>query len=478
MAGYKTHIALLCEDGFGTSPRPTLLALALAHAGYEISVIEHKRPRQAIKLAPPILANISFYTYERLAKDREKVDAALRARNFDALIYTSNRAPIAPLLASLSPDIVLVENIMLLPHAFLYKQRLGRKQGGGVYIGADLREFYPEQEGSASFKEGLGAVYEYICARYLGQLSFSLTVSYAIAYEYLSSYAIDPLLVYGMSYAPSLDALARASLHSTTQGIERVSLSTLKSAQGIESTFDSMYKVAQHKSKPPLRALYHGLISHERGSLDLLGLARLCEDVEFYYQVLSNDGALFATFAKEAEKIPNITLLAPTHYLDLVASSLPYDVGIIALAPTSLNNLYALPNKLFEYLAASLYVISYPSPCIARVLRTCGGGEVCEGFSISSLASLLAKLAREDAHIAGQTRRWEKNLHENAGATPHPPPHFLYNLPALVRLIEGLGCIDELNENVQNESELNENVQNGLNENELNKSTQDAQILG
>jgi hypothetical protein len=73
-----------------------------------------------------------------------------------------------------------------------------------------------------------------------------------------------------------------------------------------------------------------------------------------------------------------------------------YDIGIYILPPTNINNKYALPNKLFEFIQARLAIAIGPSPEMARVMNKYNLGVVSEEFTSQSLAKKIGSLDRED----------------------------------------------------------------------------------
>ncbi len=97
-----------------------------------------------------------------------------------------------------------------------------------------------------------------------------------------------------------------------------------------------------------------------------------------------------------ARKVPRTRVIPPVAIHDLVPASNDYDIGLYLLRPSSFNNLYALPNKFFEFLQARLAIAIGPSPEMARIVREFGCGVVADDFAPTSLARALNRLTAAD----------------------------------------------------------------------------------
>ena len=86
-----------------------------------------------------------------------------------------------------------------------------------------------------------------------------------------------------------------------------------------------------------------------------------------------------------------------THFLGSVPSEVlltvtsQADVGVTLLEDVSLNHRLALPNKLFEYLAAGIPVVGSDLPEIRRVLEESRGGVVCDPSKPASIAAAVER---------------------------------------------------------------------------------------
>ena len=69
-----------------------------------------------------------------------------------------------------------------------------------------------------------------------------------------------------------------------------------------------------------------------------------------------------------------------------------YDIGIFYCEPTTLNLLFCLPNKIFEFIQAKLAVAIGPSPNIVEILNKYDCGIISRDFSVKNMADCLSSL--------------------------------------------------------------------------------------
>ena len=145
--------------------------------------------------------------------------------------------------------------------------------------------------------------------------------------------------------------------------------------------------------------LYLGLRAPGRGLTQLVqAVARLpgSQLVMLGSEVRGMDQELRA-IAEEMGIETRVHLLDPVPSDVLLTMAAQADVGVTLLEDISLNHRLALPNKLFEYLAAGVPVVASDLPEIRRVLEDCRGGIVCDPSEPSSIAAgLQAAVDRPD----------------------------------------------------------------------------------
>jgi hypothetical protein len=91
-----------------------------------------------------------------------------------------------------------------------------------------------------------------------------------------------------------------------------------------------------------------------------------------------------------------VTFREPVAPTEIVNTLRAYDVGFCIIQPTNYNYLMALPNKLFEFLAAGLAVCVGPSPVMAEVVNSYQCGVVAADFSPGAIADVLNRLSIEE----------------------------------------------------------------------------------
>lgn len=80
-----------------------------------------------------------------------------------------------------------------------------------------------------------------------------------------------------------------------------------------------------------------------------------------------------------------------------------YDLGFYLLNPSKFNNVIALPNKFFDFLAAGLPALIGPSPSMAALIEAHGCGWVSPTFTPADAAAILHRLSVEDI-VAARAR--------------------------------------------------------------------------
>ncbi len=138
---------------------------------------------------------------------------------------------------------------------------------------------------------------------------------------------------------------------------------------------------------------------HSGACLRNRGLAELIQAVEDSRSpvtldlfLMPNSPSHLAELRSLAEGLKTVTIHDPVPYPELIARLNEFDVGIHVLPPVTINNVWALPNKIFDYVQARLGVIVGPSPEMARYAHEYGFGIVADGFGAENLTAALDAL--------------------------------------------------------------------------------------
>lgn len=104
----------------------------------------------------------------------------------------------------------------------------------------------------------------------------------------------------------------------------------------------------------------------------------------------------------------------PVPMTELVTAASAFDVGLFALPDHSLQNVYVLPNKFFEYTMAGLALCVSDLPEMRRLLDAHDLGTVFSGLSPEAIAQAIHRLDRaaidrfkRNALVAARELNWE-----------------------------------------------------------------------
>ncbi len=231
----------------------------------------------------------------------------------------------------------------------------------------DARERYPYVAGTADrlLRQQFWKLVE---RRYIRRTDLVLTVSDGIADHLVRDYGItSPLVLYNAPEAPAV-ADPNASLRRRLALPDHVVV-----------------------------FLYQGHLRPGRGCL--LPLEAL-PHVPGAVLVYLGDGPLASTIRERAAALgvtERVHLLPPVLPDGLLAVTASADVGFVLLEDTCLNHRLALPNKLFEYLAAGVPVLASDLPEIRRVVETYKVGCIVDPSSLGALAVAMRRLAGDAA---------------------------------------------------------------------------------
>lgn len=200
---------------------------------------------------------------------------------------------------------------------------------------------------------------------------------------------------------------------------------------------------SSHKSDATgdhIDALYHGIIAPDRGLEECIRSVALWRP-EFRL-ILRGPGSpqimeRLRGIACEARVEDRVVFAPPVPMLDLVKEAATADIGLSTPPKTSKHNIYAMPNKLFEYIQAGLAICVCDLPDMARLVRNHDLGLLIDEVTPESIAASInrfdrASLDRFKANTrkASQTLCWE---HESLVLTESYGSALLQALEAKVK---------------------------------------------
>jgi hypothetical protein len=252
-------------------------------------------------------------------------------------------------LAGVEPDVVVANDMSAVPLAF------DTAKGAPVVI--DLHEYAPrEHEEHLLWRLLVAPQLRRLLRRYLPLAAELVTVNEPIAEAYEQRYGRRPVVV--------------------TNAARKATCTPSELEPG------------------RIRLVHHGAALRGRRIEQMIDLAKELDERFTLDLYLVGEEAYLSELSARMQDHPRIRLNAPLPMDSIVTELNRYDVGLYLLAPTNFNNLYALPNKFFDFVQARLAVAIGPSPAMADLASRYGFGLVADSFEPQVL---LARLQALDA---------------------------------------------------------------------------------
>lgn len=278
--------------------------------------------------------------------------------------------------ADLQPDLVFSSDLPGLVGASRAAQSLG------IPHLHDCHELYLE---STSFRKTEQRILAPIERRHMRAADSVVAVNVSIADEYGRRYGRRPVVVRNCAYRvadelPVLDLRPLAGLDPTARVV-----------------------------------LYQGGFSSGRG-LDVCveAVAALPQDVHLVllgYGPLRESLLEWAQKAGVGDRVHVIDAVPPDELMQWTASA---DIGLMPYQPVSRNNLYALPNKIFEYTTVGLPIVVSDLPELRSIALGAGCGAVYDSFDPASLSAALQQVLDDLPRFRGASRAYGRvNVWEN-----------------------------------------------------------------
>lgn len=361
-------------------PRPSLLVLSFSPLRSDARVLRQIAlfaPRYAVTTLGYGEAPDGVVEHLRLPDDVvswHKDRRLLMSRRYEAAYRTSPvvRAA-ADLLAGRRArfDVVLADDIDTVPLALDLAPR------GGVH--ADLHEYHPRQnEELRRWRLFVAPYYRWLVRTYGTRADSVTTVGEGIAREYRLRFGLRAGVVVN---APHFVDLEPAPVHE------------------------------------PLRLVHSGNAQRHRLDVILAAMDLVTVPMTLDLYLMPNDPAYLAELKARYAASDRVRIHPPVAPDELPATLNAHDVGVYVLPPVSFNHLWALPNKIFDFVQGRLALVVGPSPEMAALVRRHGLGVVTDDFSAESLAQALERLTAEDvrdfkaaAHAAAQELSAEQQV--------------------------------------------------------------------
>ena len=246
-------------------------------------------------------------------------------------------------------DVVLADDIDTVPLA------LDLEPPAGVH--ADLHEYHPRQnEESLRWRVFVGPYYRWLVRTYGTQADSVTTVGEGIAREYRLRFGIRAGVVVNAPHFVDLEPTPVGS---------------------------------------PLRLVHSGNAQRHRLDVILEAMDLVTAPMTLDLYLMSNDPGYLEELRTRYAASQRVRIHPPVAPHELPATLNAHDVGVYVLPPVSFNHLWALPNKVFDFVQGRLALVVGPSPEMAALVRRHGLGVVTDDFSAASLAKALDGLSEE-----------------------------------------------------------------------------------
>jgi hypothetical protein len=264
-----------------------------------------------------------------------------------------------------SYDLVIANDVDTLPLAV----RLKKDKGCRIYF--DAHEYHPlEFDDNFLWRATQKKFKTYLCREYLRYADRMSTVSQGIAEEYKKVFGVSSMVIRNASAYMALEP---------------------------------------RRVNTPIRLVHHGGAMKER-NLDLMMdvAAALGNDYTLTFILIPSNKRYIAELKEKAKSHSNVFFEEPVSQ-DVLASKLnTFDIGIYLLKPTSFNNKFALPNKIFDFIQARLCIAIAPSPEMADLIRRYNLGVISNDFTVQTLKQAILSLSREQIYA------YKLNAHKSA----------------------------------------------------------------
>lgn len=351
-------------------------SLALTKAGHEVHLVARNRGARALReeLAEGTVHRLAPWTLlGRNLDAASQFPAFFNPRWFRLMLRVGR---------SHGCECILVRDLPLAPTAILVGKRLG------IPVILDMAENYPAMihdlwtTGSTRFGDALvrnPRAVEAVERWCLARVSHTFVVVEESRDRLVQDLGVPEARITVVGNTPSLDRLADMP--------ERL--------------------VTSAPASRPLKLVYLGLLEHARGVGTAMEAVARCHDrgVPVHFSIIG-DGRARGDFLALRDRLglgeDQVQLLGFLPYPEALRIVATADAGIIPhLANESWNT--TVPNKLFDYMAAGLCVITSDAKPTRRIVEQEGAGYSFESGNAASLGDVIARLWTEgDAAVRGR----------------------------------------------------------------------------
>jgi glycosyltransferase involved in cell wall biosynthesis len=389
-AARALRVVYLWDADYPWDVRTEKICATLTSAGHDVHIVARNRARRALIERRP---EGTVHRMRPWPLAGRRLDVAL---GFPAFFNPRWTATLARALRSVRPDVLIARDLPLAPTAITIARRYG------IPVVLDMAENYPAMM-RMIFDEHVQKPVDYLVRN---PAAVAAVERYAIR-------RVDRVMVVIEEMEERLRALGvaadRIHLVSNTPPASRAAASSVRRTR---------------RANAELSLVYLGLLEMSRGIMEMVDAAAILRDrgrpVRVTIVGSGRDRERFVERASAlglASDLVSFPGFVPRHAdaLEIVASA---DVGVL---PHRTNELWntTIPNKLFDYMAAGLPVLTSDALPFARIVREADAGVVFESGSAGALADAVEQFADADvrARYGTNGRRaireeynWERDL--------------------------------------------------------------------
>ena len=328
--------------------------------GYNITTIGYTAPLED---------NVNFIPWHKKSNDKNSLKKMKRlfirfTNQYDRFYWDKDIEAFFQKIVRHPVDMIIANDVETLP----FSVRLAAQHNTKLYY--DAHEFAPERKNQyLRWRIVYKPMFSFFSKKYMPQATICTTTSKGFATEYAKKFGVKCSIV---NNSPPYEALDPSSISA------------------------------------PIQLVHHG------GALPQRRLELLIEMMDFLDErfclnfMLVGQQSYIEQLKELAASKPNIRFLPPVPTLEIAQNINKFDIGVHILPPDNFNHLYALPNKLLEYIQGRLAVAIGPSPGMKDMVENHGIGVFAESFHPADLAAALTSLHKE------KIKEYKNNSHRIA----------------------------------------------------------------
>lgn len=281
----------------------------------------------------------------------------LKLKLFERFTWSKEHKKLIKNLSGAGYELIIVHHLKLLPLAF------------AVYPKAKIlfyaHEYYMRMyDHSLWWKFFIKGYFLWLADKYLSKCDYTVTVTESIKELYEKDYGIKAGFIQN-----------------------RVKFVDLKPA---------------HIDPLNIKILHHGLASGSRKLELMVELMKYLDNRFSLTMVLQTNSVINDLYIRKIKKLsadnPKIIFKELVKYEEVAQMGNEYDIGIFIMPPTTLNEIYSLGHKIFQFIQSRLMLVISPLPEMKKIVDRYNLGIYQEDFNIKKLAEKMNKLTAEEIY--------------------------------------------------------------------------------